>query len=200
MIYRYLIPWGLILMIGSFLLSGCGEESPDPILEVPAATSASAPSLPTAAQPVATQIAPAEETNFTTPASQGGDTNPAATSEGTATLVSTPTKANPIDLPFLMKIDRVSTVPGKGTLLEGRVTNGTLQSNGSVEIFGSQNQVLNASVLATLASSISRQQVTVGDYAGILVQGVDATQVTPGMLLAEAGGYDSYEEALQVLQ
>jgi hypothetical protein len=45
-----------------------------------------------------------------------------------------------------------------------------------------------------------RDQVTVGDYAGILVEGVDPTKLRPGMLLSEAGAYQSYEEALQQLQ
>ena len=99
-----------------------------------------------------------------------------------------------------MKIDRISVVVGRGTLLEGRVANGTLQANSDVEILGSQNNVISATVLATLISNVMRDQVTVGDYASILVGGVEATDLSPGMLLAEAGKFKSYEEALQQLQ
>jgi hypothetical protein len=54
-------------------------------------------------------------------------------------------------------------------------------------------------VLAILVSNTVRDQVTVGDYAGILIGGVEATDLSPGMLLAETGKYDSYEEALAQL-
>lgn len=197
MSYRTLYLWGILLILGSILLSGCGGATPTPVLE---ATSLPAPSLPTAALPAATEVPPTKEELTVTAASPPGGSSQDATPDGTSTVTITPTQANPLDLPFLMKIDRVSVVPGRGTLLEGRVAHGTLQSNGSVEILGPQNQILDAALLATLASSVMREQVTVGDYAGILVQGVDATQVTPGMLLAETGAYNSYEEALQELQ
>jgi len=99
-----------------------------------------------------------------------------------------------------MRIDRISVIVGRGTLLEGRVANGTLQANSSVEILGPQNNVISPTVLAILVSNITRDQVTVGDYAGILVGDIEATDLSPGMLLAEAGEFKSYEEALQQLQ
>jgi len=98
-----------------------------------------------------------------------------------------------------MRIDRISVIVGRGTLLQGRVANGTLQGNGNVEILGPQNKVISPSLLAILISNIMRNQVTVGDYAGILVGGIKPTDLSPGMLLAEAGEYKSYEEALQQL-
>ena len=99
-----------------------------------------------------------------------------------------------------MKIDRISVIVGRGTLLEGRVANGTLQGNGTVEILGPQNNVISPTVLAILISNTVTDQVTVGDYAGILVGGVEPTDLSPGRLLAEAGEFESYEEALLQLQ
>jgi translation elongation factor EF-Tu-like GTPase len=99
-----------------------------------------------------------------------------------------------------MRIDRVSVIVGRGTLLEGRVVHGSLQANASVQIFGTQNTVLDTSVLAVLIANTIRDQVTVGDPAGILVQSVEASGVAPGMLLAEAGIFTTYEEALAALQ
>jgi translation elongation factor EF-Tu-like GTPase len=122
------------------------------------------------------------------------------TAEGTLTLAPSATLEAPVDRPFLMRIDRISVIVGRGTLLEGRVANGTLLTNDNVEILGSQNQVINPTVLAILISNIARDQVTVGDYAGILVGDIVATDLSPGMLLAKAGEYKSYEEALQQLQ
>jgi hypothetical protein len=54
--------------------------------------------------------------------------------------------------------------------------------------------------LAILVSNAVRDEVTVGDYAGILVGGVEATTLSPGLLLAETGKYDSYEAALAQIQ
>jgi translation elongation factor EF-Tu-like GTPase len=99
-----------------------------------------------------------------------------------------------------MRIDRISVIVGRGTLLQGRVANGTLQANGNVEILGPRNEVISVPVLAILISNTVRDQVTVGDYTGILVGGIEATDLSPGMLLAAAGEFESYEEALQQLQ
>ena len=197
--YRPVLQWGITVILASSLLSGCGRATPTPA-PLPEVTSVSAPALPTAVQPAATEPPLTEEpvTDPTTPPEADADLT--TTPGETETPAPTSTMANPTDLPFLMKIDRVSVVVGRGTFLEGRVAHGTLQGNGAVAILGPQDQVLDAGVLAILISSIVRDQVTVGDYAGILVEGLDATQVTPGMLLAEAGSYESYEEALQLLQ
>jgi translation elongation factor EF-Tu-like GTPase len=99
-----------------------------------------------------------------------------------------------------MKIDRFSVIVGRGILLEGRVVHGTLHGNDSVEILGPQDKVFRTSVLAVLISNIARDQVTVGDYAGILVQGIQPSDLGLGMVLAAAGAFDSYEEALEELQ
>jgi translation elongation factor EF-Tu-like GTPase len=99
-----------------------------------------------------------------------------------------------------MRIDRVSIIVGRGTLLEGRVAHGTLQEGGSVEILGPQNVVLNPTILGIFISNTQTGQVTVGDYGGVLVQSTETSAVSPGMLLVESGEYESYEEALQGLQ
>lgn len=199
--YRNVFQRGIILILVVCLLSGCGAASPTPVILVPADTSIPAPVVPPAAQPAATEeLAPTEEPAAATssPAATGADLT--TTADGTATVEILPTTANPLDLPFLMKIDRISVIVGRGTLLEGRVTHGTLQGSGEVKILGPQEQVFNASVLAVLISSLVRDQVTVGDYAGILVEGIDTNQLSPGMLLTELDAYESYEEALQNLQ
>ena len=91
-------------------------------------------------------------------------------------------------------------IVGRGTLLEGRVANGTLQATGAVEIISPQNKVISPSLLAIFISNAPRDQVTVGGYAGILVGGIEPTSLSPGMLLAAAGEYKSYEEAIQQLR
>ena len=185
--------WGIAITFVMSLLSGCGAASPTPVVSAPIPISTPLPPIPQAALPRATAI-PATATKAPV------NLEPTTSPEGTLTPKPSPTLKDPIDRPFLMKIDRISVIVGRGILLEGRVANGTLQANGSVEIISSQNKVISLGLLAIFISNTLRDQVTVGDYAGILVGGIEATSLSPGMLLAAAGEYKSYEEALQQLQ
>ena len=188
--------WGVAISLGMFLLGGCEGASPTPIAIVPAPTSAPPPSIPkaTALPPIPpTEISP---TAFTELAA----TDLTTTVEQTATLGTVPPTEKPIDQPFLMKIDKFSVIVGRGILLEGRVVHGTLHGNDAVEILGPQNKLLSTNVLAVLILNTMRDQVTVGDYAGILVQGIAPGELSPGLVLAAAGAFPSYEEALQELQ
>ena len=192
MSYHQALQWGIAITFVMSLLSGCGGASPTTIELPPAPTSTRPPPVPQVvfAQPTAIQTT--------------GNTGPypaaaTATTEATAEVQPTPTLP-PIGRPFLMKIDRITVVTGRGTLVQGRVANGTLQEGGTVEILSPRNDVIIADLLAILVSNAVRDQVTVGDYAGILVGGVEAADLSPGMLLAQAGEYESYEAALAQFQ
>lgn len=193
-----LVKWGISIPLIMSLLSGCGGASPTPAVISTAPVSPTStpipPPVPQAVLPRPTVVSSA--TGFPVPAT----TEPSPTVEGTITIEPSPTLPDPIDRPFLMRIDRISVIVGRGILLEGRVANGTLQANADVEILGPQNIVSSPTVLAILISNIQRDQVTVGDYAGILVGGIETTGLSPGILLAAAGEYESYEEALRQLQ
>jgi hypothetical protein len=195
MMYRYVIR-GAIAIFCTLLVSACGGTTVTPDVSFPAETNLPAPALPTAAQPEPTEAL--EPTGAAQTASPG--TDPVTTPDGTVSPTVTSTQAQPVDLPFLMRIDRISNIVGRGTLLEGQVAHGTLPANASVQILSPQGQTLSPTVLALLISNVVRDQVAVGDYAGILVEGVDPTQLSPGVLLIETDAYESYEEALQALQ
>ena len=185
-----------------FLLGGCQGASQTPIVIAPAPTLTPVPPLP-AALPTATEV-PSTDVPTTAAteliATDLTATDLTTTPEGTATLGTVPPTKNPIDQPFLMKIDKYSVIVGRGILLEGRVAHGTLHGNDGVEILGPQNKVLSTNVLAVLISNTARDQVTVGDYAGILVPAIQPSELSPGMLLAASDAFASYEEALQELQ
>lgn len=195
---RQVQQWGITITVVMLLLGGCEGASPTPIVIAPAPASTSVPPIPTAALPRATAVPPTEI--LPTASTELTAIDLTTTVEQTATVgIVSPTK-NPIDQPFLMKIDKFSVIVGRGILLEGRVVHGTLRGNDSVEILGPQNEVLSTSVLVVLISNTARDQVTVGDYAGILVPGIQPGELSPGMALAAAGAFTSYEEALQELQ
>jgi hypothetical protein len=178
------------------LLAGCGAASPTPGVLVPAPTESLIPTpLPRAILP-RTIVIPATVTAWP---SATPTLDPTQAVE-TLTVEPSPTLPPPIERPFLMRIDRISVITGRGTLLQGRVANGTLQGNSSVEILGPQDRTLSSSVAAILVSNTARAQVTVGDYASILVSGIETTSLSPGMLLAAGGAFESYEEALLQLK
>ena len=190
-----LFKWGITLTLVMSLLSGCGTATSTPIVLPPEPASNEQPQpIPQVIVPQPTAIRTATIGPFS-----AASVTPTPTA-GTITPAPSATLKPPIDRPFLMRIDRISVIVGRGTLLQGRVANGTLPANASIEIFDSQNNVISPTLLAILIANTARDQVTVGDYASILVAGVQATDLAPGMLLAEAGEYDSYEEALQQLQ
>jgi translation elongation factor EF-Tu-like GTPase len=200
---RQVRQWRVAIILGMLLLAGCGGASPTPIVIAPAPTLTPLPPIPTAALATATTVPPTDlpptvATELTALDLTAADLT--TTAEGTATLGTVPATENPLDQPFLMKIDKFSLIVGRGMLLEGRVVRGTLRGNDSVEILGPQNKVLSPSVLAVLISNTARDRVTVGDYAGILVQAMDPGELSPGMVLAAAGAFASYEDALQELQ
>ena len=213
MTYRSMFKRGILLLLASSLLSACSALS-TPTSFVAPPTSISAPNQPVVqVPPTQSQATEAPIIITNTPPGAGskaaanpkgttaanGTTTP-ATAEGTTTVTAAPTKGNPTDLPFLMQVDRISVVVGKGVLLQGRVTNGSLQPNSSVDILGPQDQILGVNVLAVLISNVVRNQITVGDYAGVLVESLKTSDLSPGMLLTEADGYKSYDEALKALQ
>ena len=203
MTYQHALKCGIAITFVMSLLSGCGGASPTTIELPPVPTSTPLPPVPQAPAvlPRPTAI-PTTGSTGPFPAASTATDEGTATAEGTGTVEvqPSPTLPPPIDRPFLMKIDRISVVVGRGTLLEGRVANGTLTGNGTVEILAPQDNVISAALLAILISNTVRDQVTVGDYAGVLVGGIEATHLSPGMLLAAAGEYESYEEALAQLQ
>ncbi|HKI54335.1 MAG TPA: hypothetical protein VJ987_09430, partial [Anaerolineales bacterium] len=125
---------------------------------------------------------------------------PTSIPDGTTTFLPSPTLPAPIGRPFMMKIERVSVIAGRGTLLEGHVVNGTMVAGGSVEIINKQGEIFRISLLAILISNIPQAKVSVGDYASFLVSGVEPTDLGPGMLLVQAGEFESYQEALMQLQ
>src|SRR5262245_2075409 len=114
-----IIKWGIAMYFAMSLLSGCGEASPTPIIISEAPTSTPIP--PPAPQLILPRATAVPTTGNTGPFAA----NPTATIEGTLAVEPSPTLADPIDRPFLMRIDRISVIAGRGTLLEGRVANGT---------------------------------------------------------------------------
>src|SRR5215204_638407 len=119
---QQILTWGSAILVVISLLSGCGGASPTPIVVVPVPPSTQVPALPPAVLPRVTATA----IPFTATAGPAGTESTSATEgEGTVSPQPSATLEQPIDRPFLMRIDRISLIVGRGTLLEGPVANGT---------------------------------------------------------------------------
>lgn len=191
MIPRKNINWGIVITMIMLFVSGCAGTEPTPIEFIPEPASTPIPPAPQVVQP---RVVTARPVATTRPTQAGPTTTP----DGSETA--TPTLADPTGRPFLMQINKVSVIVGRGTLLEGRVANGSLQMGANVEILGSHDETLSASLLAILVSNSGQAVVNVGDYARILVGGIEPTDLRPGMFLVEAGKYEDYADALYQLK
>jgi elongation factor Tu len=97
-----------------------------------------------------------------------------------------PQPARPVDQPFLMAIEDVFGIKGRGTVLTGRIERGVVKVGETVEIVG---------VKATKSTTITGvemfnktlQQGEAGDNVGCLVRGIERTEVERGQVLAAPG-------------
>ena len=91
------------------------------------------------------------------------------------------------DLPFLMSVEDVFSIKGRGTVVTGRVDRGTLKAMSEVEIVGLSDEI--RKVVATSMEMFHKilDRVEAGDNAGILLRGVSRDEIERGQVLAKPG-------------
>jgi elongation factor Tu len=90
------------------------------------------------------------------------------------------------DKPFLMPIEDVFTIPGRGTVVTGKVDRGILKAMDSVEIVGiNPTQQTVATSLEMFNKTL--EDVQAGENVGVLLRGIDKKQVERGQVLAKPG-------------
>ena len=112
-----------------------------------------------------------------------------------------PTPERDVDKPFLMSIEDVFTITGRGAVVTGRVERGQLKLNDEVEIVGIKD------TQKTVATGIEmfRKQLDyaeAGDNAGVLLRGISREQVERGQVLAKPGTvtpHTKFKAAIYVL-
>ena len=100
------------------------------------------------------------------------------------TWIDTPVRDN--DKPFLMSIEDVFTITGRGTVVTGRVERGKLKLNDEVEIVG----IRDTQKTVVTGIEMFRKQLDyaeAGDNAGVLLRGISREQVERGQVLAKPG-------------
>ncbi|MFH0773168.1 MAG: elongation factor Tu [bacterium] len=104
-----------------------------------------------------------------------------------------PDPVRPTDKPFLMPIEDVFTIPGRGTVVTGRVERGTLKLNEELEIVGLK------ATTKTVVTGIEMFRKTLdearaGDNTGILIRGIEKKDVQRGQVLAKPGTIHPHTE------
>ena len=98
-----------------------------------------------------------------------------------------PTPERPVDQPFLMPIEDVMTISGRGTVVTGRVERGTLKMADKVEIVGLKKDKMESVVTGLEMFRKTLDQAEAGDNIGVLLRGVQRTDVERGQVLAQPG-------------
>ena len=91
------------------------------------------------------------------------------------------------DKPFLMPIEDVFTITGRGTVATGRVERGTLHLNDNLEILGVRDDVQTTVVTGIEMFRKQLDEAQAGDNIGALLRGINRDQIVRGQVLAKPG-------------
>ena len=107
-----------------------------------------------------------------------------------------PTPERDTDKPFLMPVEDVFTITGRGTVASGRVDRGTVKLNDEVEIIGLKEDIRKTVVTGIEMFRKTMQQGEAGDNIGALLRGVDRKEIERGQVLAKPGSIQTHTKFL----
>ena len=98
-----------------------------------------------------------------------------------------PTPERDVDKPFLMPVEDVFTITGRGTVATGRVERGTLKLQDTVEIVGLSDEKRSTVVTGIEMFRKLLDQAMTGDNIGALLRGIQRTDIERGQVLSKPG-------------
>ncbi|MBL0725529.1 MAG: elongation factor Tu [Alphaproteobacteria bacterium] len=112
-----------------------------------------------------------------------------------------PTPARDVDKPFLMPVEDVFSISGRGTVATGRIERGTIKIGTEIDIVGlGKNKKSTVTGIEMFRKQLDSGQA--GDNAGILLRGVDKDSITRGQVIAAVGSitpHRKFEAEIYVL-
>jgi elongation factor Tu len=105
-----------------------------------------------------------------------------------------PTPDRPTDKPFLMPVEDVFTITGRGTVASGRIDRGTVKVGDEIEIVGLRDDVLKTTVTGLEMFRKTLDLGEAGDNVGALLRGINRDQVERGQVLAAPGSINTHKK------
>src|SRR5690606_3493004 len=96
------------------------------------------------------------------------------------------------DKPFMMPVEDVFTITGRGTVATGRVERGTVKVGDEVEIVGLQEETKKTVVTGVEMFRKLLDQAEAGDNIGALLRGIERKEVERGQVLAKPGSIQQH--------
>ncbi|OJW79641.1 MAG: translation elongation factor Tu [Bacteroidetes bacterium 46-16] len=94
-----------------------------------------------------------------------------------------PLPPRPIDQPFLMSVEDVFTITGRGTVATGRIERGIIKVGENVEIVGFNDEALSSTCTGVEMFKKLLDQGQAGDNAGLLLRGIEKKDIRRGMVI-----------------
>jgi elongation factor Tu len=96
-----------------------------------------------------------------------------------------PLPPRPVDLPFLMSVEDVFSITGRGTVATGRIERGKIKVGEGVEIVGLIPEPLTSTVTGVEMFKKLLDEGQAGDNAGLLLRGIDKKDIRRGMVICQ---------------
>ena len=107
-----------------------------------------------------------------------------------------PTPQRDLDKPFLMSVEDVFSIPGRGTVVSGRVERGVLKKDSEVELVGKGSTPIKTKVTDIETFKKSCDESRAGDNSGLLLRGVKREDIQRGMVITKPGTTKAHKEFL----
>jgi elongation factor Tu len=92
-----------------------------------------------------------------------------------------------VDKPFLMPVEDVFTITGRGTVATGRIETGVINSGEAVDILGMGDEKLSSTVTGVEMFRKILDRGEAGDNVGLLLRGIEKSQIKRGMVICKPG-------------
>jgi elongation factor Tu len=98
-----------------------------------------------------------------------------------------PEPVREVDKPFMMPVEDVFSIKGRGTVVTGRVERGQVKTGEAVDIVGLQDEIASSVVTGVEMFHKILDEGMAGDNCGLLLRGIDRDEVQRGMVIAKPG-------------
>src|SRR5438046_778837 len=105
-----------------------------------------------------------------------------------------PLPPRPVDQPFLMSVEDVFSITGRGTVATGRIERGRVKVGEGVEIVGLMEKPLTSTVTGVEMFRKLLDEGEAGDNAGLLLRGIEKNQIRRGMVICKPGSITPHTE------